>query len=201
MFELVDVDFLMQSLIHFINRRFQSNCGHFLSLKVDDELIELFLQPVVVTEVKPVHDGFRDDVLSEVVEERHEVMIARKLFDQISLLIDVNRLILIVVVTVILLVKSSKDLNDDVNELFQVDQVLVHNGLVDALDLFLKLVPLEDVQLGQVLLVVELQLFKVLKEVFQDLLFLVELFLHLDKVQIQTELLFVKLALVSDKDG
>ncbi len=87
----------------------------FLCLKVMDEFIESLLQRVILLEIKAMHDGCDDDVLREILEESVKVEGSRESSDLLTLLIDVDSLVLSVVVAVDLF-DLAEDAQDDLDE-------------------------------------------------------------------------------------
>ena len=128
--------------------------------------------------MEPMHYTLRDNVLSKIVEVVLEVVIAAQLINFFTLIIDIDLLVLIVVEKFIGLLKYCQDINDDLNEFSQIFQVLFLDGFLNRLDLLFEFIPFEDVELGQVFLVIGLQVFEITKEVFKNSLLLYQLFLH-----------------------
>ena len=100
---------------------------------------------MIISKIEAIHDRFCDNILSKIVEKSHKIMESRQLFDLISFLIDVYRLIFFIEILPILLVKPSKNIDDDINKFFQTDQIFPLNSTFNTLNLLLKSVPLENV--------------------------------------------------------
>ena len=161
----------------------------FLSLEVDNELIELFLKIVIIFKIKSGHDRFSDDVLSEIVEPSFKFIMTWKFFNLTSFVIDVNILFFRIKVgfsptIFVSFLQSLKDTNYNFDEFSEIFQILFLDYYFDALDLFLQSVPFKYIKLCEIFFVISLKFSKISEKIFHDFPFFKKLILHQFQIQI-----------------